>query len=219
MSPYPRLLELRPTYCSVRSTCSLSRSCDEGLSVPDESTYHSEPRYLRRAPFNSGWILKENSVADEDNLSCSGQGKNVHVKPGYEIGDVQKIIPNAVPPSDMQLADQLADLIFRTSGINQELLGMSDESNTGIEVMLRQGAGLVTLQKYFDQWDLSLGLLGRLEQRIVQNKWSPAKIGRILGREPNVEFLAKTFSKYDVLVSEGSTPPSKLSSSSSSCLR
>jgi hypothetical protein len=158
---------------------------------------------ISESSINSGWILKENSVADEDNLSYSGQGKNVHVKPGYEIGDVQKIIPNAVPPSDMQLADQLADLIFRTSGINQELLGMSDDSNTGIEVMLRQGAGLVTLQKYFDQWDLSLRLLGRLEQRIVQNKWSPAKIGRILGREPNVEFLAKTFSKYDVLVSEG----------------
>jgi hypothetical protein len=69
--------------------------------------------------------------------------------------------------------------------------------------MLRQGAGLVTLQKYFDQWDNVLKSLGRLEQKIIQNKWSPAKIARILGKQPNVEFLNKTFSKYDVLVSEG----------------
>ena len=103
----------------------------------------------------------------------------------------------------MELANQLADFIFRTSGVNQELMGMADDSTTGIEVMLRQGAGLVTLQKYFDQWDNVLKSLGRLEQKIIQNKWSPAKIARILGKQPNVEFLNKTFSKYDVLVSEG----------------
>jgi len=158
---------------------------------------------ISESSINSGWKIKENAVADEDNLSYAGQGKNVHIKPGYELTDIEKIIPNAVPPSDMQLADQLADLIFRTSGVNQELMGMADDSKTGIEVMLKQGAGLITLQKYFDQWDCALKLLGRLEQRIVQNKWSPSKIGRILGKEPNVEFLSKTFSKYDVLVSEG----------------
>ena len=125
------------------------------------------------------------------------------MKEGYELSDIQKIIPNAVPPSDMELANQLADFIFRTSGVNQELMGMAEDSKTGIEVMLRQGAGLVTLQKYFDQWDSVLKNLGKLEQKIIQNKWSPSKIARILGKEPNVEFLNKTFSKYDVLCSEG----------------
>lgn len=158
---------------------------------------------ISESSINSGWILKENSIVNEDDLKYSGQGKNIYVKEGYEISDVQKIIPNAVPPSDMQLADQLADFIYRTSGVNQELLGMSQDSNSGIEAMLRQGAGLVTLQKYFDQWDVALKLLGRLEQKIVQNKWSPAKIARILGKEPNYEFLTKAFSRYDVLVSEG----------------
>ena len=158
---------------------------------------------ISESSINSGWILKENSIVNEDDLKYSGQGKNIYVKADYEISDVQKIIPNAVPPSDMQLADQLADFIYRTSGVNQELLGMSQDSNSGIEAMLRQGAGLVTLQKYFDQWDVALKLLGRLEQKIIQNKWSPAKIARILGKEPNYEFLTKAFSKYDVLVSEG----------------
>lgn len=158
---------------------------------------------ISESSINSGWILKENSIVNEDDLKYSGQGKNIYVKEGYEISDVQKIIPNAVPPSDMQLADQLADFIYRTSGVNQELLGMSQDSNSGIEAMLRQGAGLVTLQKYFDQWDVALKLLGKLEQKIVQNKWSPAKIARILGKEPNYEFLTKAFSRYDVLVAEG----------------
>ncbi len=158
---------------------------------------------ISESSINSGWMRKENSVVNEDELRYSGQGKDVIIKDGYELSDVQKIIPNAVPPSDMQLADQLADLIFRTSGVNQELLGMANDSSAGIEVMLRQGAGLVTLQKYFDQWDVALKLLGGLEQKIIQKNWSASKIQRILGKEPNPEFLTKTFSKYDVLVSEG----------------
>jgi hypothetical protein len=158
---------------------------------------------ISESSINSGWMRKENSIVNEEELRYAGQGKDIIIKEGFELTDIQKIIPNAVPPSDMQLADQLADLIFRTSGVNQELLGMANDSATGIEVMLRQGAGLVTLQKYFDQWDVSLKLLGKLEQKIIQNNWSPSKIARILGKEPNPEFLTKTFSKYDVLVSEG----------------
>ncbi len=159
---------------------------------------------ISESSINSGWMRQENSIVNEDDLRYAGQGKDIIVKEGYEIQQaIQKIIPNAVPPSDMQLADQLADFIFRTSGVNQELLGMADDAKSGIEVILRQGAGLVTLQKYFDQWDTALKLLGRLEQKIIQNMWSPAKIGRILGKEPNPEFLSKTFSRYDVVVAEG----------------
>jgi len=158
---------------------------------------------ISESSINSGWKRKENSIVNEEDLRYSGQGKDIIVKEGFELTDVEKIIPNAVPPSDMQLADQLADFIFRTSGVNQELLGMANDSKAGIEVMLRQGAGLVTLQKYFDQWDTALKLLGKLEQKIIQNKWSAAKISRILGKEANPEFMAKTFSKYDVMVAEG----------------
>lgn len=160
---------------------------------------------ISESSINSGYYIRENSIANEEALDYAGQGKKVYVKDnGTPISEnIQKIIPNAVPPSDMQLADQLADFIFRTSGVNQELMGMASDSETGIEVMLKQGAGLVTLQKYFDQWDVALKLLGRLEQKIIQNKWSPGKIARILGKEPNAEFLNKTFSKYDVAVAEG----------------
>lgn len=158
---------------------------------------------ISESSINSGWIRKENSIANEEDLRYSGQGKDIIIKQGYELTDITKIVPNAVPPSDMELANQLADFIFRTSGVNQELMGMASDSKTGIQEMLRQGAGLVTLQKYFDQWDVALKLLGRLEQKIIQNKWSPAKIARILGKEPNAEFLNKTFSQYDVVVAEG----------------
>lgn len=160
---------------------------------------------ISESSLNSGFYRVENSIVNEDELRYSGQGKDIIVKDnGRPIQEnIQKIVPNAVPPSDMQLADQLADLIFRTSGVNQELMGMASDSDTGIQEMLRQGAGLVTLQKYFDQWDVALNLLGRLEQMIVQNMWSPAKMQKILGRPVSPAFQLKAFSKFDVLVSEG----------------
>lgn len=158
---------------------------------------------ISESSINSGWMRKENSVVNEDDLRYSGQGKDIIIKEGYELSDVQKIIPNAVPPSDMELANQLADLIYKTSGVNEELLGSAVDDKAGVLSMLRQGAGLVTLQKYFDQWDISLKLLGAVTQKIIQNRWSPAKMQRILGKEPSPEFLNKTFSKYDVLVAEG----------------
>ena len=160
---------------------------------------------ISESSINSGWLRRENSIANEEELRYAGQGKDVIVKDNGQPLEqcIQKIIPNAVPPSDMELANQLADFIYKTSGVNQELLGMADDSKSGIEVMLRQGAGLVTLQKYFDQWDVALKLLGKLEMKIIQNNWSPSKMTRILGHEPSEQFLAKTFSKYDVLVSEG----------------
>ncbi len=156
---------------------------------------------ISESSINSGWMYKENSIVNEENVKYAGQGKDIVVKEGYELTDVQKIIPNAVPASDMQLADQMQALINPLSGISQELLGMASDAKAGITEMLRQGAGLVTLQKYFDQWDRSLKLLGMLEVRILQ-RWTPFKVSRIIKEQPTEEFYSKNFSQYDVLPEE-----------------
>src|SRR5262249_29587419 len=140
---------------------------------------------ISESSLNTGWKYIENSIVNPETLKEGGYGGEIIVKKGKTLQKIEKKIPKNVPPSKMELANQLADFVFRTSGVNQELMGMANDSKTGIEVMLRQGAGLVTLQKYFDQWDSVLKQLGRLEQKIIQNRWSPAKIARILGKEPN----------------------------------
>lgn len=157
---------------------------------------------ISESSINSGYIRKEKAIVNEEDLRYSGQGKDIIVKEGYELTDIQKIVPNAVPPSDIELSNQLVDFINRVSGVNQELMGMAIDDKAGITEMLRQGAGLVTLQKYFDQWDYSLKLLGVLERRLVC-RWSPAKMRRILGKDPSPELQSKTFGKYETLVEEG----------------
>ncbi|HEX5553441.1 MAG TPA: hypothetical protein VFX43_09355 [Chitinophagaceae bacterium] len=159
---------------------------------------------ISESSINSGWKYKEDAISNPENLRYSGQGKDLIIKTGFEMGDAEKIIPNAVPPSDMQLADQMLDLIQRTSGISYENFGLSDDKAiSGLTTALRQASSLVALQKYFDQWDTALKLLGNLDLKIIQNNWSSQKVAKILNKEPDPLFFNKMFTRHQVVVSEG----------------
>lgn len=159
---------------------------------------------ISESSINTGWMRKVGAVANEDNLKKSGQGYDVIVNEGYEMTDIQKIIPNAVPPSDMELANQLADLIFSTSGVNLEnWSAQEDKQASSLTVLLKQAANLMVLQKYFDQWDYSLKMLGDKMLKIVLNNWNAAKCSLLLGEEPSPHFYSKIFAKYQVIVEEG----------------
>ncbi len=160
---------------------------------------------ISESSVNTGFYRKENAIANPEVLKMVGQGHDIIIKHGFEMGDINKIIPNAVPPGDLQMADQLLDLMFQTSGVKMENFGIGDNADmnqSGLAIMLKQGANLMVLQKYFDQWDVALKLLGNIEEKLVR-KWSPAKMTRILGREPSPALMSKVFSQFDVVVSEG----------------
>jgi hypothetical protein len=165
---------------------------------------------ISEATINAGWIRKIGAIANEDNLKKSGQGWDLILNEGYEMTDIQKIIPSSVPESDMALADQLQSLIFSTSGINLENWSAQDQSQaSSLTVMLKQAANLMVLQKYFDQWDYSLKLLGSKMLDIVLNNWSAEKVGLLINEEPTEHFYSKIFAKYNVIVEEGLLTPTQ----------
>jgi len=167
---------------------------------------------ISEATINAGWKRKSGAVANEDNLKKSGQGWDIVINEGYEMGDCEKIIPSAVPASDMELANQMADLVFSVSGVNMESwTGDDTKQLSGLTLMLKQGANLLVLQKYFDQWDYSLKLLGGLLLQIVLNNWNAAKVGLMIGEEPSPYFYSRIFAKYKVLVEEGVNTPTQRS--------
>jgi hypothetical protein len=159
---------------------------------------------IEEATINAGWKRKVGAVANEDNLKKSGQGWDIVINEGYQMTDVEKILPSSVPASTMQLADQLANLIFSTSGVNLESWAGDDHKQmSGLTLLIKQAANLMVLQKYFDQWDYSLKLLGDKLLQIVLNGWNAAKVGLIIGEEPSPHFYSHIFSRYQVLVEEG----------------
>jgi len=159
---------------------------------------------IASATINAGWKRKVGAVANEDNLKKAGQGWDVLINEGYEMTDVEKIIPSAVPESDLALAQQMADLIYNTSGINLEnWAGQNDKQTSSLTVLLKQAANLMVFQKYFDQWDYSLKLVGERMLQIALNNWNAEKVGILIGEEPSPHFYSKVFAKYQVVVEEG----------------
>ena len=156
---------------------------------------------ISEATINQGWKRKVGAVANEDNLKKSGQGWDIIINEGYELQDCEKILPSAVPQSDMELANQLQQLIFSTSGVNIENWSAQEQGQvSSLTVLLKQAANLMVLQKYFDQWDYALKILGERLLKIVQNNWNAAKVSLYLARRPSPHFYSKIFAKYQVVV-------------------
>ncbi len=165
---------------------------------------------IAQATINAGWKRKVGAVANEDNLKKSGQGWDVIINEGYELTDCEKIIPSAVPESDLALAQQMDDLIWKVSGINMEnWSGQQDKQISSLTMLLKQAANLMVFQKYFDQWDYSLKLLGERLLQIALNNWNAEKVGLFIGEEPTPHFYSKVFAKYETIVEESDLTPTQ----------
>jgi hypothetical protein len=151
----------------------------------------------------SGFIYKENALVNPKDVFLSGQGRGVALKADAQITDVQQIVAPQIPPSMIQLSELLGKEIQEISGVNEELLGSAMDEKAGILAMLRQGAGLTTLQTLFDNLNRAQKILGDLTIDIIQSNFTPGKIKRIIEQEPSQQFYNKSFGKYDAVVEEG----------------
>jgi hypothetical protein len=168
---------------------------------------------IASATINAGWKRKVGAVANEDNLKKSGQGWDVLINPGYELTDCEKIIPSAVPESDLALAQQMSDLLWQTSGVNIEnWSGQQDKQISALTAFIKQAANLMVLQKYYDQWDYADKLIGDRLLQIVLNNWNAAKVALLIGEEPSPHFYSRIFAKYKVVVEECDLTPTQQSS-------
>lgn len=152
---------------------------------------------------NSGIKYKEDSLINPKDAFLQGQGRSIGLKKEADMNDVQPIQPPQVPASMMQLSELLGREIMEISGVNEELLGSAVDDKAGVLSMLRQGAGLTTLQTLFDQLNASQKYLGQIFIDLIQENFSVGKIKRILGEEPSTQFYNRVFQKYDCVVEEG----------------
>jgi hypothetical protein len=152
---------------------------------------------------NSGWKYKENALVNPKDVFMSGQGRGLALKEEAQMTDVEQIQAPQIPPSMFQLSEGLGREIMEISGVNEELLGSAIDDKAGILSMLRQGAGLTTLQGLFDSLDRSQKLLGRLMLNVIQSNFTPGKIKRITEQEPTQQFYNKNFGVYDAAIEEG----------------
>lgn len=159
---------------------------------------------ILESQINSGWKYKENALVNPKDVFLSGQGKGLALKEEAAMTDVEQILPPQIPPSMIELSKILGDELSQISGVNEELLGSATDDKAGILSMLRQGAGLTTLQGLFDNLDHAQKLLGKIMIDLIQVNFTPGKVKKILeGQEPSAQFYNKAFGKYGATVEEG----------------
>jgi hypothetical protein len=160
---------------------------------------------MLQSTVNSGWIFPVDVVTDIKAFrqSSGGDGFLIPLKAGRQVSEVQRIEPVAIPASLMELSASLSEDITKISGVNEELLGSATDDKSGILSMLRQGAGLTTLQTIFDKLDYTQRLYGKIRLEAIRKNFSRGKIKNILGREPEERFFSSHSQKYSVAVEEG----------------
>lgn len=160
---------------------------------------------ILESQINSGFIYKENALVNpKDVWQLTGQGRGLALKEEANMTDVIQIQAPQVPPSMIELSKIMGEEIQNIAGINEELLGSAVDDKAGILSMLRQGAGLTTLQGLFDNLDHAQKLLGNLMLQLIQANFTPGKVQKILeGEKPAPQFYSKAFGKYGCAIEEG----------------
>ena len=152
---------------------------------------------------NSGYIADEDSVVNPRSLFQTSQGKVIWRKKDAKPGAIEKIPPGQVPPSMFQLQELFDRDMQEILGINDAAFGIADSGNeSGIMMMLRQGATITNLQDVFDNLRFSQRAISKKALKLIQT-WTPEKVERILKQKPTQQFYDKEFTKYDVGVQEG----------------
>jgi hypothetical protein len=160
---------------------------------------------LLQSSLNAGWIYPVDVVPDPKcfRQTSGGDGFLIPLKAGRQPNEIQRIEPVAIPQSLLELSNSLAEDITKISGVNEELLGAATDDKSGILSMLRQGAGLTTLQTIFDKLDYSQRLYGKIRLQAIRKNFSKGKIRNILGHDADPRFWTSHSQKYAISIEEG----------------
>lgn len=152
----------------------------------------------------SGWLCPKGSLDNEDIL-LSGQNVSI-ISYNATAGMPTPIEPSAIPPTLLQMTEQLRKFGDEASPIGENLMGVNpQEGQSGVKTMLEQGAGLVGLRPIFDGWDRALKLLGNLIDKIIVNNISAEEAQMILGGEEQLhpKFFNVSEGSVSMAVTEG----------------
>lgn len=160
---------------------------------------------ILQSQINAGWIYPVDAVTDPKcfRQASGGDAFLVPLKAGRLPSEIQRIEPSAIPQSLIELSASLAEDITKISGVNEELLGSATDDKAAVLSMLRQGAGLTTLQTIFDKLDYTQRIYGKIRLAAIRKNFSKSKVERILGKPPEKGFFLNYSQKYSMAVEEG----------------
>ena len=152
---------------------------------------------------NSGWIADEDSVINPRSLFQTSQGKVIWRDRDAKPGAIERIPSAQIPQGMFELQRQFDADILSVVGINDASFGQTqNDQESGIMMMLRQGASLVNIQDLMENLRFAQKQAAKKCIKMMQ-KWTPNKIEKIINRKPTEQFYSKDFITYDISIQEG----------------
>jgi hypothetical protein len=154
---------------------------------------------------NSGWEIPVESGCDEEKFKRDGSkaGFVYTYKAGYKPTRIEPMTPAR---GYEIMAEKAGDNLHKISGVNPDLMGLPEQSVSGIAMRLRQRQGNIVIEGIFDNFRYTKQLLGQILLDFIRytDVFSENEIKAIAveeGLEVPLGFLkSKVVGKYGVKV-------------------
>lgn len=158
---------------------------------------------ILRSMLYSSWLIEKDALENPEDAYKAGTGQVLVKKKGLAPDAIRQLEHKELPQSFPYITDQLGKDMLELPGLNEEALGIADQGNTDISAKLgqqRASSAAVTTQKFYNNLDISMKLVGKKVLRMAQINYSFEKVQRMTNMQPTKEFVDKDFGKYDSVV-------------------
>lgn len=186
------------------------------LKDPQRDVNKSKSQFLHilNTSANSGWIGDENALTPEGWKDLNTMGSTPGVVIRKKVGSqIDRIYPAGVPQGQMGRMEIAFQDIKEISGINSDLLAMSDKTTSGRAIALRIKQAVTILSSYFRNFKLTKEMVGTAIFAMIPAIFDVDTLKKVIGSEfmaangVNDGTLQAVFQqiadgKYDIEISE-----------------
>lgn len=148
-------------------------------------------------------LYKPNSLVNAKEAQMPGYPMGISLKDEASISDVQPIRSRDITAQITNFIGAMNQELQNTSGVNDAMTGNSDDDDSGIKMLFKQGAGINIQAPLFKNMDIFMQNCGEIMYELARLHYSYDKIQTMLGEEPTREFYTKIFGNYRVEIVQG----------------
>lgn len=148
-------------------------------------------------------LYKPNSLINAKEAQMPGYPMGISLKDEASISDVQPIRSRDITAQITNFIGAMNQELQNTSGVNDAMTGTSDDEDSGIKMLYKQGAGINIQAPLFKNMDVFMQNCGEIMYELARLHYSYDKIQTMLGEEPTREFYTKIFGNYRVEIVQG----------------
>lgn len=149
----------------------------------EKNKRRSSTLHILNTTANSGWLSEEDAWVDENEVKSFGSRPGALLKYKKGVQKPERITPANIPQGHMLLEEQSEQDIKLISGVNADLLAMQDKDTSGKAIALRQQQGVLMLRRIFDNFSMTLLILGRFLLSQLGQFYTVEKAKRVLGEK------------------------------------